>query len=293
MVSTLTAISPIDGRYASKTAPLKADFSEYGLIRNRAIVELRWIQALAAHTGIPEVSLSADASAHIDQLVVSFNEEDAQRVKEIEKTTNHDVKAVEYLLQEKFSAHPELSAISGFLHFACTSEDINNLAHALSLKEGAIEKVLPVINKVTQLIRELASDHAAVPILSRTHGQTATPSTLGKEMANIAYRLQRQLDSAANVQILGKMNGAVGNYNAHLVAYPDVDWSDLGQKFVQSLGLNHNPYTTQIEPHDYMAELFDAFARINTILIDFSRDIWSYISIGYFKQKVIAGEVGS
>ncbi len=293
MSHTLTAISPIDGRYAAKTAPLQSDFSEYGLIRNRTIVELRWIQALAAEAGIPEVTLSAAASGEIDQLALSFNEQDALRVKEIEATTNHDVKAVEYFLQEKFSAHPELSSISGFLHFACTSEDINNLAHALSLKEGAVEKVLPVVKKVTDLIGTLAADHANVPVLSRTHGQTATPSTLGKEMANVAYRLQRQIDSAGSVQILGKMNGAVGNYNAHLVAYPDVDWSRLGEKFVESLGLNYNPYTTQIEPHDYMAELFDAFARLNTILIDFSRDIWSYISIGYFKQKVIAGEVGS
>lgn len=293
MENSLTAISPIDGRYASKTALLKTEFSEYGLIRNRTIVELRWMQALAAEARIPEVTLSSGASAHIDQLVESFNEQDALRVKEIERTTNHDVKAVEYLLQEKFASDAELSNISGFLHFACTSEDINNLAHALSLKEGAIEKVLPAARKVTALIAELASTHAAVPILSRTHGQTATPSTLGKEMANVAYRLQRQIDSAASVQILGKMNGAVGNYNAHLCAYPDVDWESLGKNFVISLGLQHNPYTTQIEPHDYMAELFDAFARINTILIDFSRDIWSYISIGYFKQKVVAGEVGS
>lgn len=293
MDHTLTAISPIDGRYSSKTALLKDDFSEYGLIRNRTIVELRWIQALAAEAGIPEVTLSAQASETIDQLVLSFNSEDALRVKEIERTTNHDVKAVEYLLQEKFSQHAELSKISGFLHFACTSEDINNLAHALSLKEGAIGKLLPRIKQVTRLMEGLANDHAGVAILSRTHGQTATPSTLGKEMANVAYRLQRQTDKAASVQILGKMNGAVGNYNAHLCAYPDVDWDSLGKNFVESLGLVHNPYTTQIEPHDYMAELFDACARINTILIDFSRDIWSYISIGYFKQKVIAGEVGS
>ncbi len=293
MQHSLTAISPIDGRYANKTALLKNEFSEYGLIRNRTIVELRWMQALAAEPGIPEVMLSTDACAHIDQLVHSFSEDDAIRVKEIERTTNHDVKAVEYLLQEKFATHPELSKISGFLHFACTSEDINNLSHALSLKEGAIGKVIPVVKKVTTLIADLANEHATVPILSRTHGQTATPSTLGKEMANVAYRLQRQIDCAASVQILGKMNGAVGNYNAHLCAYPDVDWDTLGKNFVTSLGLQHNPYTTQIEPHDYMAELFDAFARINTILIDFSRDIWSYISIGYFKQKVVAGEVGS
>ena len=293
MTQTLTAISPIDGRYASKTALIKLDFSEYGLIRNRAIVELRWLQALAHEPGISEVSLSEQAHQHIEKLVQNFDESDALRVKDIERTTNHDVKAVEYLLQEKFKEHSELASVTGFLHFACTSEDINNLAHALSLREGAIEKLLPVAKKLTNAITELAQSNCDVSVLSRTHGQTATPSTMGKEMANVAFRLQKQIHIVDRIELLGKMNGAVGNYNAHLVAYPDVDWITVGKNFVESLGLQHNAYTTQIEPHDYMAELFDAYARINTILIDFARDIWSYISIGYFKQKVIAGEVGS
>ncbi len=290
---SLTAISPVDGRYASKTAPLSAEFSEYGLIRNRAIVELRWLQMLAREPGIPEVTLSESALDKIDELVASFDEADARRVKEIERTTNHDVKAVEYLLQEKFEDHAELSAVSGFLHFACTSEDINNLSQALSLKNGAHETTFAVACGVVKAIEALASDYADVPMLCRTHGQTATPSTMGKEMANVAFRLQRQATVIKALPTLGKINGAVGNYNAHCTAYPAVDWPALSQQFVESLGLTFNPYTTQIEPHDYMAELFDAFSRFNTILIDFSRDIWSYISIGYFKQKVISGEVGS
>ena len=290
---SLTAISPVDGRYASKTAPLSAEFSEFGLIRNRAIVELRWLQALAAEPGIAEVTLSADALAAIDTLADDFSEADAARVKEIERTTNHDVKAVEYLLQEKFKDNSELAAVSGFLHFACTSEDINNLSQALSLKNGAHTTLLATAGKVTDAISAMAGEHADVAMLCRTHGQTATPSTMGKEMANVAYRLQRQMAAIQAIPLLGKMNGAVGNYNAHSSAYPDVDWPALSKRFVESLGLTLNPYTTQIEPHDYMAELFDAFSRFNTILIDYSRDIWSYISIGYFKQKVISGEVGS
>ncbi len=290
---SLTAISPVDGRYASKTAPLSAEFSEFGLIRNRAIVELRWLQALAAEPGIAEVKLSADALAAIDTLADDFSEADAARVKEIERTTNHDVKAVEYLLQEKFKDNSELAAVSGFLHFACTSEDINNLSQALSLKNGAHTTLLATAGKVTDAISAMAGEHADVAMLCRTHGQTATPSTMGKEMANVAYRLQRQMAAIQAIPLLGKMNGAVGNYNAHSSAYPDVDWPALSKRFVESLGLTLNPYTTQIEPHDYMAELFDAFSRFNTILIDYSRDIWSYISIGYFKQKVISGEVGS
>jgi adenylosuccinate lyase len=290
---SLTAISPVDGRYASKTAPLSAEFSEFGLIRNRAIVELRWLQALAAEPGIAEVTLSADALAAIDTLADDFSEADAARVKEIERTTNHDVKAVEYLLQEKFKDNSELAAVSGFLHFACTSEDINNLSQALSLKNGAHTTLLVTAGKVTDAISAMAAEHADVAMLCRTHGQTATPSTMGKEMANVAYRLQRQMAAIQAIPLLGKMNGAVGNYNAHSSAYPDVDWPALSKRFVESLGLTLNPYTTQIEPHDYMAELFDAFSRFNTILIDYSRDIWSYISIGYFKQKVISGEVGS
>ncbi len=290
---SLTAISPVDGRYASKTAPLSAEFSEFGLIRNRAIVELRWLQLLAGDPGIAEVSLSAAALAEIDMMVSDFSEADAARVKEIERTTNHDVKAVEYFLQEKFECNAELNAVSGFLHFACTSEDINNLSQALSLKNGAHTTLLSTATKVTQAIESLAAEYADIPMLCRTHGQTATPSTMGKEMANVAFRLQRQASVIKDIPLLGKMNGAVGNYNAHSSAYPDVNWPALSQQFVESLGLTFNPYTTQIEPHDYMAELFDAFSRFNTILIDFSRDIWSYISIGYFKQKVISGEVGS
>ncbi len=290
---SLTAISPVDGRYASKTAPLSAEFSEFGLIRNRAIVELRWLQLLAGDPGIAEVSLSAAALAEIDMMVSDFSEADAARVKEIEHTTNHDVKAVEYFLQEKFECNAELNAVSGFLHFACTSEDINNLSQALSLKNGAHTTLLSTATKVTQAIESLAAEYADIPMLCRTHGQTATPSTMGKEMANVAFRLQRQASVIKDIPLLGKMNGAVGNYNAHSSAYPDVNWPALSQQFVESLGLTFNPYTTQIEPHDYMAELFDAFSRFNTILIDFSRDIWSYISIGYFKQKVISGEVGS
>ena len=290
---SLTAISPVDGRYASRTAPLSAEFSEFGLIRNRAIVELRWLQALAAEPGIAEVSLSAEALAAIDTLADNFSEADAVRVKEIERTTNHDVKAVEYLLQEKFKDNSELAAVSGFLHFACTSEDINNLSQALSLKNGAHTTLLATASEVTDAISAIADEHADVAMLCRTHGQTATPSTMGKEMANVAYRLQRQLTVIKAIPLLGKMNGAVGNYNAHCSAYPDVNWPALSRRFVESLGLTFNPYTTQIEPHDYMAEVFDAFSRFNTILIDYSRDIWSYISIGYFKQKVISGEVGS
>ncbi len=290
---SLTAISPVDGRYASKTAPLSAEFSEFGLIRNRAIVELRWLQLLAGEPGIAEVSLSAAALAEIDMMVSDFSEADAARVKEIERTTNHDVKAVEYFLQEKFESNAELNAVSGFLHFACTSEDINNLSQALSLKNGAHTTLLSTATKVTKAIESLAAEYADIPMLCRTHGQTATPSTMGKEMANVAFRLQRQASVIKDIPLLGKMNGAVGNYNAHSSAYPDVNWPALSQQFVESLGLTFNPYTTQIEPHDYMAELFDAFSRFNTILIDFSRDIWSYISIGYFKQKVISGEVGS
>ncbi|OED35162.1 adenylosuccinate lyase [Chromatiales bacterium (ex Bugula neritina AB1)] len=291
--TALTAISPIDGRYEAKTRPLQSAFSEYGLIRFRTVVELQWLKTLAGHPGIAEVSLSDESLQLLDDMSQNFSLADAEAVKTIERTTNHDVKAVEYLLKEKFSGNAELNAASGFIHFACTSEDINNLSHALALKEGCMDTVIPVVEKLRAEIAALAECYAAQPMLSRTHGQTATPTTLGKEMANVAWRLQHQLNTAASIQLLGKMNGAVGNYNAHCVAYPDVDWEKTGQQFVESLGLHYNPYTTQIEPHDYMAELFDAFARINTILIDFSRDIWSYISIGYFKQKVVAGEVGS
>lgn len=293
-LSSLTAISPVDGRYGSKTADLRPWVSEFGLIRARVEVEIRWLQRLAEHDQIAEVpALSAEANQLLNDLVANFSEEDAQRIKDIERTTNHDVKAVEYFIKERIEVNEELKAITEFVHFACTSEDINNLSHALMLK-GALDNVmLPTMKEVVEAIRQLALANAEQPMLSRTHGQTASPSTLGKEMANVAARLQRQVKQAESVELLGKINGAVGNYNAHMSAYPDVDWQANAQVFVESLGLTWNPYTTQIEPHDYIAELFDAVARFNTILIDFDRDVWGYISLGYFKQRTIAGEVGS
>ncbi len=293
-LSSLTALSPTDGRYASKTADLRPFFSEYGLIYHRVLVEIRWLQKLAAHTGITEVpTLSDSANQYLEAILTNFSAEDAECVKEIERTTNHDVKAIEYYLKEKIASHTELNTVSEFIHFACTSEDINNLAYGLMLKGGRDQVMLPEQDQVIEAIRCMAHDYADVPLLSRTHGQPATPSTLGKEMANVVYRLQKQRQQIANTAILGKINGAVGNYNAHLAAYPDIDWQQFAQEFVESLGLSWNPYTIQIEPHDYIAEMFDAVARYNTILIDFSRDIWSYISLGHFKQKVIKGEVGS
>ncbi len=294
LLSQLTAISPIDGRYAKKTELLRPIFSEYGLIYHRVLVEVRWLQILARHSEIPEVpDFSDDANALLDSIISDFSEQDAQRIKDIEKTTNHDVKAVEYFLKEKIIDSAELARISEFFHFACTSEDINNLSHALMLKAGRDTILIPTLNKVSDTLSELARQNASVSMMSRTHGQPASPTTLGKEFANVVYRLQRQLAQINNVPMLGKINGAVGNYNAHLSAYPDLDWPKLAQTFVESLDLNWNPYTTQIEPHDYIAELFDSIARCNTILIDLSRDIWSYISIGYFNQRTIAGEVGS
>jgi adenylosuccinate lyase len=293
-LSTLTAISPMDGRYGSKTADLRPIFSEFGLIKQRVTVEIRWLQALSAHPKIKEVQpFSADTNALLNGIVANFSESDALRVKEIEATTNHDVKAVEYLLKEKIAGNAELEAVTEFIHFACTSEDINNLSHALMLREGRAEVFLKQAQQIIDAIRALAHEHADKPMLSRTHGQTASPTTLGKEMANVVYRLERQKDQIANIPLMGKINGAVGNYNAHISAYPDIDWEEFAQAFVESLGLTWNPYTIQIEPHDYMAELFDGMARFNTILIDYCRDIWSYISIGYFKQKTVAGEVGS
>jgi adenylosuccinate lyase len=293
-LSSLTALSPTDGRYASKTADLRAFFSEYGLIYHRVLVEIRWLQKLANHNQITEVAPFSDsANNYLDAILDDFSPEDAERVKTIERTTNHDVKAIEYYLKEKISAHAELHAVSEFIHFACTSEDINNLSYALMLKGGRDEVMLAEQDEVIAAIRTMAHDYAEIPLLSRTHGQPATPSTLGKEMANVVYRLQKQREHIANTQILGKINGAVGNYNAHIAAYPDIDWEQFAEEFVQSLGLQWNPYTIQIEPHDYIAEMFDAVARYNTILIDFCRDIWSYISLGHFKQKVIKGEVGS
>ncbi|WP_300425248.1 adenylosuccinate lyase [uncultured Thalassolituus sp.] len=292
-LSALTAISPLDGRYGSKTAPLRAIFSEFGLIRARVEVEIRWLQRLAEHEAVTEVpAFSAATTALLNDIVDNFSEADAQRVKDIEATTNHDVKAVEYLIKEKFAGNEELQKVNEFVHFACTSEDINNLSHGLMLKAGR-DSILPVMQKIADEIRKLAHDYAALPMLSRTHGQTASPTTLGKEMANVVARLERQIRQVEAVELLGKINGAVGNYNAHLSAYPDIDWEANAEIFVSSLGLTFNPYTTQIEPHDYIAELFDAYARFNTILIDFDRDIWAYISNGYFKQKTIAGEVGS
>ncbi|SHG24116.1 adenylosuccinate lyase [Marinomonas polaris DSM 16579] len=293
-LTSLNAISPIDGRYGSKTNVLRRSVSEYGLLRMRVIVEVRWLQALAKHPQIVEVpALSNEASALLDQLADNFSEADAQAIKDIEKTTNHDVKAVEYFIKNKMADNAELAAISEFVHFACTSEDINNLSHALMLREALEEGITPELKNVIKAVQDLAIEHAEQSMLSRTHGQTASPTTVGKEMANVAARLSRQLKQIENVEFLGKINGAVGNYNAHLSAYPDVDWQAHAEAFVTSLGLTWNPYTTQIEPHDYIAELYDAICRFNTILIDFDRDVWGYISMGFFKQKTIAGEIGS
>lgn len=293
-LSELTAISPVDGRYGNKTADLRSIFSEYGLIYHRCLVEVRWLQALAAESAIAEVpALSDEANSVLNAILTDFSLSDAQRVKEIESTTNHDVKAVEYFLKEKITGNAELEAINEFIHFACTSEDINNLSYALMLFNGRKDSLLPMADKVIAEIKKHALDYAEQPMLSRTHGQPASPSTMGKEFANVVYRLQRQREQIASVEIMGKINGAVGNYNAHLSAYPDLNWAEFAEKFVTSLGLTFNPYTIQIEPHDYMAELFHAISRFNTILIDISRDIWGYISIGFFKQKTIAGEVGS
>ena len=294
MLTSLNALSPIDGRYASKTRALCPYFSEYGLIRYRVLVELRWFQQLAAHPGITEVPpLSAAASAFIDDIFANFTESDAEDIKNRERVTNHDVKAVEYFLKDRFAAVPELAKSKEFIHFACTSEDINNLAYALMLKDARTKVLLPLMQQVADAIKAQALQYADIPLLARTHGQTATPTTMGKEFANTVARLQRQLEQFANVELLGKINGAVGNYNAHMIAYPEVDWQANARDFVEKLGLVWNPYTTQIEPHDYIAELFSACCRFNTILIDFDRDVWGYISLGYFRQKTVAGEVGS
>ena len=293
-LDTLTAISPVDGRYAAKTEGLRSIFSEYGLIHHRLMVEVRWLQALSGSADIAEVpEFSATANALLDSIVENFDPAQAQRIKDIEKTTNHDVKAVEYYLKERVADNSELQAVSEFIHFACTSEDINNLSHALMLKSGRDRILLPLANQVVELISQLAHQYADIPMMSRTHGQPASPTTLGKELANVVHRIRRQLRQIESVEMLAKMNGAVGNYNAHLSAYPDCDWPAISRQVIESMGLDWNPYTTQIEPHDYIAELFDALARFNTIMIDFSRDIWGYISIGYFTQKTIAGEVGS
>ncbi|MDB5821990.1 MAG: adenylosuccinate lyase [Herminiimonas sp.] len=293
-LTPLSALSPLDGRYASKTDTLRPILSEAGFMHHRVKVEIAWLQALA-QAGLAEIHpFSAAASKALDDLAANFTEGDAARIKEIEAVTNHDVKAVEYWLKEKFKDLPELVAASEFIHFACTSEDINNTSHGMMLKAARDTVLLPMLATLVSALRNLAHSNAAMPMMSRTHGQPASPTTLGKEMANVVARLQRASERIGAVEILGKMNGAVGNYNAHLAAYPDIDWADFSRKVIeQRLGLRFNPYTIQIEPHDYMAELFDAIARANTILLDLNRDIWGYISIGYFKQRTKAGEIGS
>ena len=293
-LSALTAISPVDGRYGSKTSDLRPIFSEYGLTKYRVTVEVRWLQKLSATKAIEEVPVFSDAANEaLNKIVSEFNEQDALRIKKIEATTNHDVKAVEYFLKEKISDNPELHAVTEFIHFACTSEDINNLSHGLMLKECRESILLPAIDEILSSIKGLAVEYKTIPMMCRTHGQPASPSTLGKEMANVYVRLKRQRQQISEIELFGKINGAVGNYNAHLSAYPEVNWHQFADEFVSDLGLTFNPFTTQIEPHDYIAELFDAIARFNTILIDFDRDIWGYIAIGHFKQKTIAGEIGS
>jgi adenylosuccinate lyase len=293
-LSPLTAISPIDGRYADKTQSLRPFFSEYGLLRARVEVELRWLHLLGANADIAEVpKLSADAETFINNMILNFSVEDAAEIKDIERETNHDVKAVEYFIKRKFKANDELNKVSEFVHFSCTSEDINNTAYGIMLKQAREEVILPQMDTIVGTLRKLAHDHADTPMLSRTHGQPASPTTLGKEIANVVQRLELQRTHVAAVLLYGKMNGAVGNYNAHLSAYPNVDWPMMAHAFVTGLGLRWNQYTTQIEPHDYMAELFQAMIRFNSVLLDFSRDIWSYISIGYFKQKTVKGEIGS
>ena len=293
-MTPLTALSPIDGRYASKADSLRPYLSEFGLIKARVTVEIRWLQSLADNSAIGELAaFDADTNAFLNSIVDDFSEADAQTIKDIEATTNHDVKAVEYFIKDKFRGNQQLEDSLEFIHFACTSEDINNLSYALMLKDSR-EIVVAKMQQVTDSIVDLAITHADQPMLSRTHGQTASPTTLGKEMANVAYRLARQIKQIGQVELLGKINGAVGNYNAHFSAYPDVDWQAHAEQFIdQHLKLTFNPYTTQIEPHDYIAELFDAVKRFNTILIDFNRDIWQYISLGYFKQRLKDGEVGS
>lgn len=293
--SELTNISPIDGRYGRITAVLRSIFSEYGLIQRRCLVEIKWLEMLSKQENIPEVNkFSPSAQQALNEIITKFSLEDAQRVKAIESVTKHDMKAVEYFLKEKFATNKELNAVSEFLHFACTSEDISNLSYALMLRDARQLVILPKMDQLITKLTELAHTYAEVPMLGRTHGQTATPTTVGKEIANFIHRLKKQRDQVAQVHILGKINGAVGNYNAHMTSYPEVDWQKLSKNFVENeLGLVHNPYTTQIEPHDWIAEMFDAMARFNTVLLDLDRDVWGYISLGYFKQKTVAGEIGS
>jgi len=293
-LSPLTALSPLDGRYAQQLTDLRPLFSELGLIRHRVLVEVRWLQTLAIHPGIPEVpQLSVHAVQLLEDIVKNFGVKEGERVKNIERTTRHDVKAVEYFLKEQVASDTELASISEFIHFACTSEDINNLAYALILREARDQTLLPLMAQLTNVLSGMARRYAATSMLARTHGQPASPTTVGKELANVVHRLERAREQVAAVSVLGKINGAVGNYNAHLAAYPDVDWPALAWTFVTDLGLEWNPYTTQIEPHDSIAELCHAVARFNTVLLDFSRDIWGYISLGYFRSRTIAGEVGS
>ena len=293
-LSPLTAISPIDGRYGEKTTELRHLFSEFGLIRYRVTVEIRWLQYLSGHPAISEIpSFAASTIKELEEIITEFRPDDAKRVKDIERTTNHDVKAIEYFLKERIAGNVELERVQEFIHFACTSEDITNLAYALILREARIRLLIPLMGDITNRLQQLAHKYAAQPMLARTHGQPASPTTIGKEIANFLYRLQRQEEQLAAAPIFGKMNGAVGNYSAHVSAYPEVDWHSISAEFIQKLGLDWNPYTTQIEPHDYIAELFHAMARFNTVLIDFCRDIWGYISLGYFKQRAAPGEVGS
>ncbi|MBM2829848.1 MAG: adenylosuccinate lyase [Gammaproteobacteria bacterium] len=293
-LSPLTAISPVDGRYADRTAELRPIFSEYGYMRYRIKMEIAWLQALAARRDISEIpALSKQSGQFFDAIVDNFSEQDARRIKEIEGVTNHDVKAIEYFLKEKIKDNPGFMKLSEFFHFACTSEDINNLCHAMMLKDARTQIILPLLDKIISAITELAHKYAEMAMLSRTHGQMASPTTLGKEMAIFVHRLRLQYQQLKDVELLGKFNGAVGNYNAHLAAYPDIDWPAISKQFVEALDLVWNPHTTQIESHDYMAEYFHALSRINTILINFCRDIWGYNSLGYFKQKAVADEVGS
>ncbi|NYT52764.1 MAG: adenylosuccinate lyase [Candidatus Vesicomyosocius endoextente] len=292
-LTELTAISPIDGRYFEKTEILRSIFSEFGLIKYRVLIEVKWLQDMSDNIGIKEVSsFSQEATKFLDDIVTNFSLIDAQEVKMIERTINHDVKAVEYFLKDKIKGNRELEVVSEFFHFACTSEDINNLSYALMLLEGR-NVMLTKMRELLLLIAKLAENNASVPMLSRTHGQTASPSTVGKEMANFAYRLKRQIEQLESVKIMGKFNGSVGNFNAHICAYPDLDWQYISQNFIESFGVNYAMYTTQIEPHDYIAEYFHSINRFNTVLIDFCRDVWGYVSLGYFKQKTITGEVGS
>jgi adenylosuccinate lyase len=293
-LSALTAISPVDGRYGSKSKALRHFFSEYGLLKYRVLVEVRWLQKLASTPEIINVpAFSSEANQLLDNIADNFNESDAMQIKEIERTTNHDVKAVEYFLKEKVAGNSELNAVNEFIHFACTSEDINNLSHALMLNAARQQVILPYCDQLVSETKRMAIDYQHIAMMARTHGQPASPTTMGKEMANVMQRLARQRQQIADVSIMGKMNGAVGNYNAHISAFPNIDWDQFSQSFVESLGIDWNQYTTQIEPHDYIAELFDALARFNTILIDFDRDIWGYIALGHFKQRTIAGEIGS